>query len=94
MFLCLHADEVKMFPRAVGAGTLGPASNHENYETNPKQFLRILFKCNGFAQFCWFFCLQNQPKTPGSPGPDARISSSAEALRFLFSTFEADFVMR
>jgi hypothetical protein len=34
--------------RAVGGGTLGPALNQENYETNPKQIIRILFKCNGF----------------------------------------------
>jgi hypothetical protein len=50
--------------RAVGDGTLGPALKHENYETNPKQFLRILFKCNWFPQFGRFFCPQNEPKSP------------------------------
>jgi hypothetical protein len=48
--------------RAVAAGTPGPALHHENYETNPKQFLWILFKCNWFHQFCRFFCPQNEPK--------------------------------
>jgi serpin B len=46
--------------------------NHENYETNPKQYLRILFKGNGFAQFWLFFCSRKEPKTPwtvdGGPG--------------------------
>jgi len=50
--------------RAVGAGTLGPASDHENYETNPKQFLRIVFKCNWFPPFGRFFCPQKEPKSP------------------------------
>ena len=64
----------KLEASAVGAGTPGPALNHENYETNPKQFLRSLFKCNGFARFWWFFGRRNEPQTAGSPGPDARIS--------------------
>jgi len=51
--------------RAAGDGTLGPALNHENYETNPKQFLRILFKGNGFAQSGWFFAGKTNPKLPG-----------------------------
>jgi hypothetical protein len=42
----------------------GPALNHENYETNPKQFMRILFKCNWFPPFGRFFCPQKEPKSP------------------------------
>jgi hypothetical protein len=53
--------------RAVGDGTPGPALNQENYETNPKQFLRILFKCKGFARSASFSCRQNEPKTPPFP---------------------------
>jgi hypothetical protein len=48
----------------VGDEGLGPALNHENYETNPKQFLRILFKCNGFARFWCFFARETNPKLP------------------------------
>jgi len=34
------------------------------HETNPKQFLRSLFKCNGFAQSGWFFAGKTNPKLP------------------------------
>jgi hypothetical protein len=53
----------------IGDGGLGPALNHENYETNPKQYLRILFRCNRFALFWCFFCRRNEPKSSGPPGP-------------------------
>ena len=58
----------------------GPALTHENYETNPKQFVRILFQYNGFAHFWRFLNPQKEPKNPGFPGPDAWISSSAPAM--------------
>jgi hypothetical protein len=45
---------------------LDPALNHENYETNPKQFLRIVFKCSGFAQFGRFFAGEKKPKLPAT----------------------------
>jgi len=36
-------------------GRAYPPKYHENYETNPKQFLPSLFKCNGFSQSGCFF---------------------------------------
>jgi hypothetical protein len=68
-------NKSKKLCRAVGAGTLGPALNHENYETNPKQFLWIVFNCNWFGRFWLFFplakrtqkSLDRSPKSAKTP---------------------------
>jgi hypothetical protein len=72
--------------RTVDGGGLGPALNHENYETNPKELLCILLKYNDFDHFWWFFCRRKNPKvraslaqTPGFPPPPPDQNCSAPA---------------